>query len=53
MKLGVFTPLLSQLPLEDVLAKLKALRSTPSSWERETIPAMRIASFRCSMILPR
>ena len=26
MKLGVFTPLLSQLPLEAVLAKLKALR---------------------------
>ena len=28
MKLGVFTPLLSQLPLADVLAKLKALDIT-------------------------
>lgn len=28
MRLGVFTPLLSQLPLEDVLAKLKTLQIT-------------------------
>ena len=28
MKLGVFTPLLSKLPLADVLAKLKALEIT-------------------------
>ena len=49
MRVGVFTPLLSQLPLEDVLKKLKSLAaSTPWSWARAIIRATRIASFRCS-----
>ena len=38
MRVGVFTPLLSQLPLEDVLKKLKSLASTPWNWARAIIP---------------
>jgi sugar phosphate isomerase/epimerase len=42
MRLGVFTPLLSHLPLEDVLAKLKSLQI--DAVELGTIQVMLTAS---------
>ena len=47
MRLGVFTPLLSQLPLEGVLAKLKALQINTVELAPATIPATRTASSPC------
>ena len=44
MRVGVFTPLLSQLPLKDVLAKLKALGISTVELATEIIPEMLTAN---------
>ena len=44
MRIGVFTPLLSHLPLAAVLEKLKSLEIDTVELGRVTIPAKRTAS---------
>ena len=48
MRVGVFTPLLSQFPLEDVFKKLKSSISIPWNSVPAIIPATPTASSRCS-----
>ena len=53
MRVGVFTPLLSQLSLPAVLKELEALQVDTVDLERVIIPATRIANSRCSRMLLR
>jgi sugar phosphate isomerase/epimerase len=51
VKVGVFTPLSSGLPLDQVLKKLSELNAHGDELGTGRYPATRIASFRCSTIL--
>ncbi|SRR5260370_31025739 len=52
MKVGAFTALLSQLPLDEVLKKLKAFQIDTAELGPGTTQAMLIANYRCLITAP-